>query len=83
MVCAAYAMLWTKCDMIRALVDAVDKLSIIIFGIITHKTVKSLFKVILADNFQYCRGLRAASVITEEVTEGDKYVSLLVRGIFP
>ena len=69
--------------MIRALVDAVHKLSIVVFDVIAHKAVKSLFRVILADNFKYYRGLRAASVIIEEVSEGDKYVSLLVRDVFP
>ena len=79
--CTAYAVLLARDEMIGVFVDSFDKFVVVVSRIIAYKTVQLWFKVILADNVKYCQGLRAASMVTKQVAESDKYVLLVVCGI--
>jgi hypothetical protein len=50
-------------------------------GVIAHKTVEVACKIKLSHYVEDDSSLTGSSVITVKVTEGDKYVSLLVRSI--
>jgi hypothetical protein len=79
--CTAYAVLLAKDKIIGVFVDSLNKFVVVVSCIIAYKTVQLWFKVILADNVKDCQGLRAASIVTKQVAESDKYVLLVVCGI--
>ena len=64
------------------LVKGVDKGIAIVGGIVSHKTVEFLDKIILADNVVDNLGLRSACMVTEKRPKGNKEVALVIESVW-
>lgn len=65
----------------RDLVELANEGRAIIGGIVAHKTVEFLGKIVLADDVDDNLGLRSACMVAKKWAEGNKEVALLVLSI--
>jgi hypothetical protein len=61
----------------QEIVKAFNKLTVIVSSVITNKTVETVFKLKLFNNFKDYLSLSLASVITYKILKGNKNVLLV------